>query len=484
MLVAIVILALVVASLVFHFASPWWFTPLASNWSSIDDTINITFWVTGIVFVLVNCFLAYAVFRYRFNKNKRADYEPENKKLETWLTLITTAGVAAMLAPGLFVWGQFVNVPEDADVFEAVGQQWHWSYRLPGADGKLGQTAVELISEKNPFGINPEDANALDDILIFSNEMHVPLDQPVKVLMRSKDVLHNFAVPQFRVKMDLVPGLVSYLWFTPTKLGRYELLCEELCGMAHYTMRGHIVVDSRENYELWLAKQTTFAQTLKPPEYDLVKGKALFAGCTACHGSQGQGNEAMNAPQLASQSSWYMKRQLKYYQQGIRGSHQNDQYGQQMAAMAATLSDDKAIDNVLAYIATLPGQAEKAAAGPADLVKGKFLYANCSYCHGDNGEGKFALNAPKLTALQPWYLKRQLTNYQQSIRGAHPQDMYGNQMILMSRLLQNEQAVDDVVAYIRSLVPGSGVLTSKLSLPGKAFKSGKALVPEKVSEGE
>ncbi|WDD98474.1 c-type cytochrome [Thalassomonas actiniarum] len=476
MLVAIVIIILVVASLVFHFASPWWFTPLASNWSSIDDTINITFWVTGIVFVLVNCFLAYAVFRYRFNKNKRADYEPENKKLETWLTLITTIGVAAMLAPGLFVWGQFVNVPEDADVFEAVGQQWHWSYRLPGKDGILGQTAVELISEKNPFGINPEDANALDDILIFSNEMHVPIDQPVKVLMRSKDVLHNFAVPQFRVKMDLVPGLVSYLWFTPTKLGRYEILCEELCGMAHYTMRGHIVVDSRQSYDLWLAKQTTFAQTLQPPEYDLVKGKTLFAACSACHGSNGEGNEAMNAPQLASQPAWYMKRQLKYYQQGIRGSHKNDQFGQQMAAMSATLADDKAIDDVLAYIATLPEQAAKAGAG-GNLAKGKILYRNCSYCHGDNGEGKFALNAPKLTGLQPWYLKRQLSNYQQSIRGAHRKDLYGSQMILMSRLLQNEQAVDDVVAYIGSLAPG-GALTS--NLPGK----GRALQPETASAGE
>ena len=484
MLIAIVILLLVVGSLVFHFASPWWFTPLASNWSSIDDTINITFWVTGIVFVLVNCFLAYAVFRYRFNKNKRADYEPENKKLETWLTLITTAGVAAMLAPWLFVWGQFVNVPEDADVFEAVGQQWHWSYRLPGKDGQLGQTAVELISEKNPFGINPEDANGQDDILIFSNEMHVPVDQPVKVLMRSKDVLHNFAVPQFRVKMDLVPGLVSYLWFTPTKIGRYEILCEELCGMAHYTMRGHIVVESRENYDLWLNQQTTFAQTQQAPSHDIARGKALFASCSACHGGAGEGNEVMNTPSLAGQSPWYMKRQLKYYQQGVRGSHKKDQYGQQMAAMAATLADDKAIDDVLAYIATLPGKAEKAGAGGGDVVKGKVLYRNCSYCHGDKGEGKFALNAPRLTTLQPWYLKRQIMNYQQSIRGAHPEDLYGNQMILMSRLLQGEQAVDDVVAYISSLAPATGALTSKTVLPEKVPLPELELQPEKASEDE
>ena len=346
-------------------------------------------------------------------------------------------------------------------LFRSVGQQWHWSYRLPGEDGVLGQTAVELISEQNPFGINPEDTNALDDILIFSNEMHVPIDQPVKVLMRSKDVLHNFAVPQFRVKMDLVPGLVTYLWFTPTRLGRFEILCEELCGMAHYTMRGHIVVDSRENYDLWLSQQTSFAQTLKSPEYDIAKGKALFASCAACHGSFGEGNEVLNAPSLAGQSSWYMKRQLNYYRKGIRGSHKNDQYGQQMAAMAATLSDAQAIDDVLAYIATLENKAQRHDSGSGDVVRGQALFRNCAYCHGEGGEGKFALNAPALTTLPPWYLRRQISNYQQSIRGAQQGDLYGTQMILMSRLLQNDQAVDDVVAYIGSLKPGDRLVDRK-----------------------
>lgn len=154
MVIAIVILLLVIGSLLFHFLSPWWFTPLASNWQSIDNTINVTFWVTGFVFVAVNLFLAYVVFRYRYKKNRRSDYQPENKKLEGWLTFITTIGVAAMLAPGLFVWAQFVNVPEQASVIEAVGQQWHWSFRLPGSDGKLGKTAIELINQDNPFGID------------------------------------------------------------------------------------------------------------------------------------------------------------------------------------------------------------------------------------------------------------------------------------------------------------------------------------------
>ncbi|MDZ7769174.1 MAG: hypothetical protein U5K38_08865 [Woeseiaceae bacterium] len=127
---AVVLILLVVGSLVFHFLSPWTFTPLASNWKQIDDTIDITFVVTGFVFVAVNLFMAYAIIRYRNKAGARAAYDPENKKLEWWLTIVTTVGVAAMLAPGLWVWAKFVDVPDNAIEVEAVGQQWHWSYRL------------------------------------------------------------------------------------------------------------------------------------------------------------------------------------------------------------------------------------------------------------------------------------------------------------------------------------------------------------------
>ena len=107
--IAVALIVLVVASLLFHFLSPWTFTPIASNWGMIDLTVDITFVVTGIVFVAVNLFMAYAIIRYRHREGARANYEPENKKLEFWLTVGTTIGVAAMLIPGLFVWAQFVK---------------------------------------------------------------------------------------------------------------------------------------------------------------------------------------------------------------------------------------------------------------------------------------------------------------------------------------------------------------------------------------
>ncbi len=450
MTIAIVIILLVIMTLVFHFISPWWFTPLASNWQSIDDTINITLWVVGIVFVAVSLFLAFVIIKYRYNKNRRSDFEPENSKLEGWLTVITTLGVAAMLTPGLFVWGEFISVPENSETVEAVGQQWHWSYRLPGKDGKLGKTAIKLISEDNPFGIDVNDINGADDLLVKSNELHLLIEQPVKVLLRSKDVLHNFAVPQFRVKMDLVPGAVTFVWFTPTKLGRYELLCEELCGIAHFTMRGYIKVDTANDYQTWLASLPTFTQTLTRDPANIKQGKQHYTGCISCHGIDGQGIEAMNAPQLAGLSRWYLQRQLGYFKQNIRGQNSTDIYGQQMSAMSALLIDDKAVEDVSAYLSSL-ASSQNTLLNKGDVIKGKRLYKNCSYCHGDDAQGNYAMNAPKLAGQHTWYLKRQIASYQQGIRGTHQADLYGKQMILMSKILHDERAVDDVVSYINSL---------------------------------
>ena len=115
MAVALILLLVAVGSVVFHLLSPWWWTPIASNWGYIDDTIIITFWITGVVFVAVVLFMAYCVFRFRHRAGQQAAYEPENKRLEWWLTIATAVGVAAMLAPGLFVWNQFVTVPQRRD---------------------------------------------------------------------------------------------------------------------------------------------------------------------------------------------------------------------------------------------------------------------------------------------------------------------------------------------------------------------------------
>jgi cytochrome c oxidase subunit 2 len=260
MAIALVLVLVVVGSILFHVLSPWWWTPIASNWGYIDATLVITFWITGAVFAAVVLFMAYCIWKFRHKPGNSADYEPENKRLEWWLTIATAVGVTAMLVPGLFVWKQFVNVPDDATDVEVIAQQWQWSYRLPGADGRLGKSDSRLINADNPLGINPEDPNGQDDVVIEAADLHLPVDKPVKMLLRSIDVLHDFYVPEFRAKMDMVPGSVTYFWFTPTRPGTFDVLCAELCGSGHGYMRGIVMVDTAEDYGAWLGEQQTFAQ--------------------------------------------------------------------------------------------------------------------------------------------------------------------------------------------------------------------------------
>ncbi len=261
---ALVLVAIAIGSVLFHLLSPWWWTPIASNWHYIDTTVNLTFWITGIAFVLVVGFTAYCVYRFRHKEGSRAHYEPENKQLELWLTVVTAIGVAGLLAPGLYVWAQYVRPPADAIEVEAVGRQWQWNFRLPGKDGKLGVTEARYITSDNPMGINPRDESGKDDVVIDDSEIHLQVGKPVKLILRAIDVVHDFWVPEIRAKMDMVPGMVTYFWFTPQKVGSYEILCAGLCGVGHFNMRGKVVVDSEADYQKWLEKQKTFTELSAP----------------------------------------------------------------------------------------------------------------------------------------------------------------------------------------------------------------------------
>src|SRR6266851_1245358 len=194
------------------------------------------------------------------SQGRKAAYEPENKKLEWWLSIGTAIGVGAMLAPGLVVWHQFVTVPADATEVEVMGQQWRWSYRLPGKDGRLGTSDARNVSSDNPLGLNPNDPDVQDDIVIENDDLHLLVGKPVKVLLRSIDVVHDFYVPQFRAKMDMIPGSVTYFWLTPTRTGTFGVLCAELCGIGHAQMRSKVIVQEEKDYRAWLEKQQTFAE--------------------------------------------------------------------------------------------------------------------------------------------------------------------------------------------------------------------------------
>lgn len=459
-ILAVVIGILVIGSLIYHFLSPWYFTELASNWSMIDLTVDITFWVCGIVFVLVNLFTAYCILKFRHKPGHKAHYEPESHKLEMVLTVVTAIGVAAMLAPGLIAWGDFVRVPENALRIEALGKQWHWSYRLPGDDGEFGDVDVRQMTADNPMGIDVDDPAGQDDIIITNPIAHIPEDQPIHFLLRSSDVLHNFTVPQFRVKMDLVPGMITYQWFEATEPGTYEVLCEELCGIGHFAMRSKVVVEPEADFQAWVDAQPTFAETQARPVGDPARGQASYAVCLACHGNQGQGVQpadpdtltGTNGPKLAGQEDWYLRRQIANFKNGLRGTE--DLIAQQMANMVAVLQTDQTIEDVIAYIETFPDEPAEATI-TGDAGRGRQLYTTCSLCHGANGQGSWNANAPRLAGMSDWYLKRQLQQFSQEDRamrrGGHPEDIYGDQMNMLAGMLKDEQAMNDVIAYINTL---------------------------------
>ncbi len=181
---------------------------------------------------------------------------------------------------------------------------------------------------------------------------------------------------------------------------------------------------------------------------DATKGKAAYAVCAACHGANGMGNKALNAPKIAGQEPWYLERQLKNFKGGIRGAHPKDPYGMQMRPMALILANDQAVSDMAAFLSSMPVSKSSESTVKGDATAGKASYMICQTCHGPKGGGNKALNSPKLTGLQDWYIVRQLKNFKAGIRGTKSGDLFGMQMRPMAMTLANDEAINNVAAYI------------------------------------
>jgi cytochrome c oxidase subunit 2 len=233
----------------------WWFPEVASeHGAAIDSQFVKTLLVTGLVFVPAQLGLGYLIVRYRERPGREAQYSHGSNKLEVLWTAATTVLFFAMVLAGQPLWSHLYleAAPSDALQIEVTGQQFAWNIRYPGADGQFGQTKIEFINDAagNPLGLDFEDPAAQDDVVVPT--MAVPVNRPVELLLKSKDVTHALFVRELRIKQDTVPGLVIPIHFTPTKIGRYEMGCAELCGLGHHRMRSFLEVLSEQDYASWL----------------------------------------------------------------------------------------------------------------------------------------------------------------------------------------------------------------------------------------
>ena len=251
------ILILIVASLYFFIAQPYWFPTLASEHGGrIDSLFMAVLVVSGIAFVLVQGALGYFVARYGTNGTERAAYWHDNPKAEAFLLIMTAVILTVLVFWGQRVWASiyFADAPQNATIIQVTGEQFAWNFHYAGPDGQFGRTDTKLITGTNPIGLDKDDAAAKDDVLSIG-VMHAPVGKPVRVRLRSKDVIHSLFLPNFRMKQDAVPGMGIEVWFTPTKTGTYEVACAELCGLGHYRMKASLIVDeSQDAFNKWLAE--------------------------------------------------------------------------------------------------------------------------------------------------------------------------------------------------------------------------------------
>jgi cytochrome c oxidase subunit 2 len=244
-------------------AKVWWFpAPITAFGAQIDEQFHRTLIITGVVFVLAQLGLAWAVFSFRDHGQKAASYEGNNTMEFVW-TLLTVVLFVGLGLYGEHAWAEahFQGAAPGALQLEVTGQQFAWNFRYPGPDGQFGATLPEKVSMStgNPLGLDPKDPAGKDDVVI-SNEIYVPVNHEIELLIKTQDVTHSFYVRELRLKQDAVPGMTIHMHFNAEVTGTYEIACAELCGLGHYHMRGFLHVVSQDEFDKWMKDQEAALQ--------------------------------------------------------------------------------------------------------------------------------------------------------------------------------------------------------------------------------
>ncbi|HMT74512.1 MAG TPA: cytochrome c oxidase subunit II [Chitinophagaceae bacterium] len=243
--------------------------PASDHGVLVDRMLYVTLAITIIVFFVTQILLFWFSFKYQESDKRKAFYFPHNNKLEVIWTAIPAITLTILVGFGIFYWYKITGkAPKEAMVVEVVGKQFGWMYRYPGADKELGRKYFKNINAENnnPLGQIWEDGNNHDDVFV-EQEMHLVVNKPVKLVIGAQDVIHSVGLPHFRLKTDAVPGTPTTMWFTPTKTTKqmkeetgnpdftFELACDQMCGRGHWSMRGTIIVETQEEFDMWLASK-------------------------------------------------------------------------------------------------------------------------------------------------------------------------------------------------------------------------------------
>lgn len=235
-----------------------------------DRMLYIIFALIIFVFFVTQILLFFYTYKYKFNKSRRSFFFPDSHKLEFIWTAIPTVVLFGIIIYGLNVWNSITAPPPaDAKLIEVYAKQFDWTVRYSGKDNKLGKAGFRLVSDENVLGVDKTDQNSADDII--TKELHMPVNTPILLKFRSQDVIHSVYLPHFRVQMNTVPGMATHFFFNPTITTRemriktnnpkfdYILLCNKVCGVAHYMMRMKVVVESPADYNIYLKSQKTLS---------------------------------------------------------------------------------------------------------------------------------------------------------------------------------------------------------------------------------
>ena len=246
----------------------WWMPDVASKHGvQVDQVFNFIYYLTGGVFVLTQVVYIYFLVKYRARKGIEAKYSHGNNQLEIVWTAIPTAIFIGLWAYSNHLWWNVIHStpPDDAMEIGVVAYQFGWSMQYPGKDGHLGRSDVKLISNDNPFGNDKSDPATKDNFQ--SGVLELPVNKAVRIRLNSKDVIHGFYIPDFRIYQDAVPGrTIDWVWFVPTKIGSYDLACSQLCGQGHYNMKAQIQVVSQADFDKWYKEKATAALLPKPSD--------------------------------------------------------------------------------------------------------------------------------------------------------------------------------------------------------------------------